>query len=106
MSNIQNIKKKFKKNSFTVGIIGLGYVGLPLANRFIKKDINVIGLDNDITKIEKLRKGKSYINSSSLKNFNYFKYNKNNLSHNYNILINCNVIIICLPTPLKKKNQI
>jgi UDP-N-acetyl-D-glucosamine dehydrogenase len=103
MSNIQNIKKKFKKNFFTVGIIGLGYVGLPLANRFIKKDINVIGLDNDITKIEKLRKGKSYINSSSLKNFNYFKYNKNNLSHNYDILINCNVIIICLPTPLKKK---
>ena len=101
MCTFNDIKKKFQKKNITIGIIGLGYVGLPIANRFIKKNINVVGLDNDNNKIDKLKAGKPYINTPSLKNFNYFKKNNNNLSSDYNILKNCDVIIVCLPTPLK-----
>ncbi len=42
-----NIIEKIKKKRITIGIIGLGYVGLPLARTFSKKKINVIGFDID-----------------------------------------------------------
>ena len=101
--NFESLKKKIISKNFTVGIVGLGYVGLPLANRFIKKNIKVIGLEQDISKIKKLKKGISYINSLSLKKFSYFKKFKKNISNDYEILKNCDVVMICLPTPLKKK---
>ena len=81
----------------------MGYVGLPIANRFIKKGIKVYALEQDIEKVNKLKKGINYINTSSLKNFDYFKKNKKNISNNYSILKNCDVILVCLPTPLKNK---
>ena len=49
--NFERLKKKIISKNFTVGIIGLGYVGLPIANRFIKKNIKVIGLEQDKNKI-------------------------------------------------------
>lgn len=104
MTTFNNIKQKYKNKKITIGVVGLGYVGLPIVNRFIKKNINVIGLDNDTKKLRILRSGKSYIKSPSLKNFTYFKKNKSNLSNNYNILTKCDVIIVCLPTPLKNSN--
>ena len=58
-------KKKILSRSLYVGIVGLGYVGLPLALAFAKQNINVIGLDNDIQKIITLKKGKSYIKTIS-----------------------------------------
>ena len=98
MKNILNI---FKKKKFKVGIIGLGYVGLPLVNLFVKKGFEVIGIDNDNKKIRSLKKGVNYISSKNLKNFKYFKKKNENLSTNFNKLKIVDVIIICLPTPLK-----
>ncbi len=98
---IKKILEKFKNKKFKVGIIGLGYVGLPLCERFSRVGINVIGVDNDSFKIETLKKGLSYIKSDKLKNFKYFQNNKKNLSTDYNILKECDAILICLPTPLK-----
>ena len=57
-----NLKNKLKSKKVIIGIIGLGYVGLPLANSFVKKNIKVYGFDNDKTKIKKINQGKSYIN--------------------------------------------
>jgi len=102
--NYNLLIKKIKNKSFKVGIVGLGYVGLPLCSRFIKKNISVYGIDSDIKKISSLRKGKSYITSVSDKYLNYFKNNKLHLSTNCSIISKCDVIIICLPTPLKGKN--
>ena len=101
--NINLLKKKIVQKKFILGVIGLGYVGLPIANRFIKKGIKVYALEQDLEKIKKLRKGINYINNFSLKNFNYFKKNKNNISNDYSILKKCDVILVCLPTPLKNK---
>ena len=52
---------KLKKRNIKVGIVGLGYVGLPLAKAFSLKKIKTIGFDIDRKKIFKLRRGISYI---------------------------------------------
>jgi UDP-N-acetyl-D-mannosaminuronate dehydrogenase len=96
---INFLKKKIIKKKFILGVIGLGYVGLPIANRFIKEGIKVFALEQDLEKVKKLKKGINYIKNKSLKNFNYFKNNKKNVSNKYSILKNCDVILVCLPTP-------
>ncbi|MBC8310667.1 MAG: UDP-N-acetyl-D-glucosamine dehydrogenase, partial [Candidatus Marinimicrobia bacterium] len=53
--------KKINNKSATVGIIGLGYVGLPLVVRFIEEKYKVIGFDTDGAKCNKLNSGESYI---------------------------------------------
>ena len=70
---IKKLISRFNNKNFTVGIIGLGYVGLPICERFSKAGIKVIGVDSDLNKIKSLQKGLSYINSNKLKNFKYFK---------------------------------
>ncbi len=95
------LEKKLINKNFSVSIIGLGYVGLPLAVRFIKKNIKVYGIDNDYLKIKKLRLGKSYISSLKNSDLNFFKRNKNFVTTDYSNIKKSDVIIICLPTPLK-----
>ena len=98
---IKKLLLKFNSKKFKVGVIGLGYVGLPICERFSRAGVEVIGVDNDPNKIKILKKGLSYIKTNKLKNFKYFKNNKKNLSTNYEILSKCDAILICLPTPLK-----
>ena len=94
---------KINNKIFKIGIIGLGYVGLPLLKRFYNSsNIQLFGVDNDLNKIRKLKKGKSPIDSLKIK---YFNKNKNKVSYNYNILKPVDVIIICLPTPLKNSKK-
>ena len=52
---INSLKKKFIQKKFILGVIGLGYVGLPIANRFIKKGIKVYALEQDVEKVNKLK---------------------------------------------------
>jgi len=96
-----DIIKKIKVKKFSVGVIGLGYVGLPLAIKFLSRNIKVFGVDNDKRKIFWLKKGISYIKSIKSNKILYFKRNKETISHDYSILSETDVIIICLPTPLK-----
>ena len=98
---VKRFIKKLQTTKFSVGVIGLGYVGLPICARFVKANIKVYGLDNEKKKIQLLKKDISYIKSNNLKNFDYFKYNKNQVSSDYKILNKCDAILICLPTPLK-----
>ena len=92
---------KVKKNKHTIGVVGLGYVGLPLCLRMINKRIKVVGVDNDKKKIKNLHRGISYISDIKNSDLKYFKKNKFRFSDNYEILKKSDVIIICLPTPLK-----
>ena len=60
--NINSLLKKIKSKKYNIGVIGLGYVGLPLVNRFLKsKNIKVFGVDNDKKKINLLKNGVSPI---------------------------------------------
>ena len=56
-----DLVKKINNRSANVGVIGLGYVGLPLVIEFTLKDFSVTGFDVDQTKIDFLKEGKSYI---------------------------------------------
>jgi UDP-N-acetyl-D-glucosamine dehydrogenase len=103
--NYKNILlNKIKTKKSVVGIIGLGYVGLPLAGVFAKKNFNVIGFDIDSYKINMLNKGKSYI--KHIKNEFLGSINKKLIATtNFANIQNVDVIIICLPTPLTNKNN-
>ena len=95
---------KIKKKNIRIGIIGLGYVGLPLAINFCKKNLNVIGFDTDDFKIKKLNKGQSYI--ERIKNKEIVDIKKNfHATRNFSSIRLCDVIVICVPTPLTKNKK-
>ena len=70
---LKKIIYKLKSKKFSVCVIGLGYVGLPLISSFIDAKIKVYGIDIDDKKIQLLRKGKPYIKSIKPKTLEYFK---------------------------------
>ncbi len=100
-----NLKKKIKSNKIIVGIIGLGYVGLPLAYSFVNKNIKVYGFDNDPHKIKKISQGKSYINYFS--DIQIKKMTKKNFKCflNFEKIPKVDFIILCLPTPINKNKS-
>ncbi len=95
--------EKIQKQEAIVSIIGLGYVGLPLAIAFLDKSYEVIGLDVDKNKIGSLKKGKSYLNHIPEDLFvNYLASGAFTPTDNFKELKKADVIIICVPTPLNK----
>jgi len=106
MINFNKFIKKIRNKKAKVGVIGMGYVGLPLSILISKKSFKVFGFDEDIIKINKLKNGISYINhlpkiqlSKSIKNKNLIPTN------NFNLLSKMDIIIICVPTPLNKAKK-
>jgi UDP-N-acetyl-D-glucosamine dehydrogenase len=94
-----NIKNKILLNKEKIAVIGLGYVGLQLAVSFEKKKIKVIGLDNNKEKIARLKKSECVISTIPSK---ILKKIKNDIlfSSNFDLIKSCDVIIICVPTPI------
>jgi UDP-N-acetyl-D-glucosamine dehydrogenase len=101
-----NILKKIKNKSAIVGIVGMGYVGLPLGLAFAAKKINVLGFDLDEKKINLLSKGKGY-----LKHISDIKIKKAvdsgylKATTNFSRLPEVDAILICVPTPLTKHRE-
>jgi UDP-N-acetyl-D-glucosamine dehydrogenase len=101
-----NILKKIKNKSVIVGIVGMGYVGLPLGLAFAAKKINVLGFDLDEKKINLLSKGKGY-----LKHISDIKIKKAvdsgylKATTNFSRLPEVDAILICVPTPLTKHRE-
>ncbi len=61
MSDVALLKDRIARREYTVGVIGLGYVGLPLVLRFGEVGFRVIGFDIDVAKVKQLNDGASYI---------------------------------------------
>jgi len=92
---------KLNNKSALIGIIGLGYVGLPLANAFIRAGLNVLGFDTDPAKVEKLSKGESYIKHVSSDTItDWFEKNQFEATAEMSRLSEPDVLLICVPTPL------
>ncbi|MCP4149643.1 MAG: nucleotide sugar dehydrogenase [bacterium] len=94
--------EKIENRKAVVGIIGLGYVGLPLAREFLKKDFSILGFDLDDKKIDSLNNGRSYIKhieDSFLQEFVVEK-NKFSATSDFSRLKEVEFILICVPTPL------
>src|SRR4030095_10877681 len=89
-----------------IAIVGLGYVGLPLALQFGRCGVNVLGLDIDQSKVDLVNKGKSYIkhiNSSDIAELTRSK--KFGASTDFSRVHEVDAVIICVPTPLNKNRE-
>ncbi|MCS7338147.1 MAG: nucleotide sugar dehydrogenase [Verrucomicrobiae bacterium] len=95
-----------KTGDNTIAIIGLGYVGLPLALRFAQADCNVVGLDIDPAKIEKLRRGQSYIKHIPAESISsQLRRRRFDPSNDFSRLAEVEAVIICVPTPLGEHRE-
>lgn len=103
---INKLKSKIQSKEARIGIIGLGYVGLPLAVEFCKAGFSVTGFDNDKAKISSIRKGKSYILDVPSEDIKDLTYSKRFYVTTEKTLLNkMDAIIICVPTPLRKTKE-
>ncbi|MBD3426365.1 MAG: nucleotide sugar dehydrogenase [Candidatus Omnitrophica bacterium] len=103
MNNFNALKKKIREKTAVVTVVGLGYVGLPIALEFCKKGFTVIGFDTSEKRIRKLRKKESYINDISCEEIRkIFKKGEFTPTTKDKVLSSSDVIIICVPTPLRK----
>lgn len=103
---VKEILNKIKCKKFKVGIIGLGYVGLPLAISFQQNGIPVVGFDIDEKKIEKLNNGISYISHIGPDVIENISNSKNIMfTTNFSLIADCDSIIMCVPTPLTKNRD-
>ena len=101
MNSKDQILSKIDKNEIVLSVIGLGYVGLPLAVAFAEKGIEVIGFDKSATKVAMINRAENYIDdivSSDLEKV----VDKGSLkaTSDFSLLKRCDAIIICVPTPL------
>jgi len=105
-NNTNYLLSKIKDKSAIVGIIGLGYVGLPLGLEFAAKGFKVLGFDVDKRKIPLLEKGKTYIKhikSERIKEA--IGSGKLSATSDFSRLPEADAIIICVPTPLDEHRE-
>lgn len=101
----QIIINKITSCKAQIGIIGLGYVGLPLVLAFCKAGFQVTGFDVDQQKIDLLAKGKSYIQHVSLPDFSIMNIGGFKPTSDLTRLKEMDCILICVPTPLNANRE-
>ena len=96
-----NLMKKIQNADALIGVIGLGYVGLPLALAYAEKNFNVLGFDIDSNKVKELNSGHNYISHMDGKKVTQVvKSKKLSATTDFSRLSEPDAIIICVPTPL------
>src|SRR5436190_2108255 len=97
---------KIQERSAKVGVVGLGYVGLPLVLRFGDEQFSVIGFDVDPVKVHKLNTGESYIRHIPAARLQtLIKEKRFEATSDFQRLAEADCIIICVPTPLTAKKD-
>ena len=102
----QNTLQKIENKEVLIGVVGLGYVGLPLCREFSGRSCRVLGFDTDPAKIEKLKNGKTYIDhipDSQIERMvsdGFF-----DATRDFSRLDEPDIILIAVPTPLDKMRQ-
>ncbi len=105
-NNNDILLKKIKSKNFTIGVIGIGYVGLPLALEYAKRGIRTIGFDIDKTKINNLNRGKNYNQDLDPKEVKRCVSEKLlSATDDFSLLKVCNVVFICVPTPFTPNKE-
>ena len=98
------LKKKIMSRTATVAVVGLGYVGLPLAVAFAKKGFAVKGIDVAQRRVERLNRKESYITDVPSRDIAAIVHRKKyEASTDFSLLKTADVIILCVPTPIKKR---
>ena len=103
MNYTQDLINKFNGKSAHVAILGLGYVGLPLAVVFAESGFKVTGIDPITSKVDSLNSGKSYVLDISDKQISdLVKAKRLTATTDFSILSKVDAVSICVPTPLRK----
>ncbi len=103
---VERKSEYFKGAQLKVGIIGCGYVGLPLALRFAEAGHRVLGFDTDPTKIEKLNRGQSYIRHIPVVKIQQYVGSKHfSATGDFTRLTEMDAVLICVPTPLDERRE-
>jgi UDP-N-acetyl-D-glucosamine dehydrogenase len=104
MKNYQeSLQEKFHDRSAKIVILGLGYVGLPLATLFAESGFDVIGVEPDLSKVKTLNSGESYIQDiPSDKIAELIQSGKLKATDDFSVLKDADGVSICVPTPLRK----
>ena len=100
------LRAKLQQHNATAAVIGLGYVGLPLALEIASAGFNVVGIDLDQNKIATLNEGQSYIGDVSDKTIgDAIKTERFTPTSNFSALRDVDTVSICVPTPLSKSRD-
>ena len=103
---MEALRTKLQQRNATAAVIGLGYVGLPLAIEIASAGFNVVGIDLDQNKIARLKEGKSYIGDVSDKTIaGAIQTGRFTPTSAFSALRDVDTVSICVPTPLSKSRD-
>ena len=101
-----DILEKIKNHSAHVGVVGLGYVGLPLAVLQAKTGSHVFGVDEVAAKVEMVNQGNNYILDVSDEELReVVERKKLEATTDFSVLQQCDIVLICVPTPLTRNKE-
>ena len=99
----KKLEEKIQDRSAKIVILGLGYVGLPLATIFAEAGFNVVGVEPDQSKVEKLVRGESYVQDVPSEKLDQLMRSGNlTATMDFSVLAEADAVSICVPTPLRK----
>ena len=103
VSTFQALKEKIESKTARVGIVGLGYVGLPLAVEFAKAGFHVTGIDLQQSRVDRLMQGESYVQDvPSNEVADLVNAGRLDATTDFSVVGQLDTINICVPTPLRK----
>ncbi|WP_346795863.1 nucleotide sugar dehydrogenase [Halomonas sp. Bachu 37] len=102
---LQGLIKRIESKEALIGIIGLGYVGLPLALRYSKAGFVVLGFDVDKEKIRNLNSGGSYIEHVTAARVDQAIKKGFKATSDFKDIAACDAVVLCVPTPLNKYRE-
>jgi UDP-N-acetyl-D-glucosamine dehydrogenase len=97
---LEQLTDKLKKKSAVIGVVGLGYVGLPLTLRYAEAGFRVLGIDIDAAKVERLNRGESYIRHIAPADIAQAREHGFEATTDFTRAGEPDALIICVPTPL------
>jgi len=101
-----SLLEKITKRTATVGVVGLGYVGLPLAVLQARTGYRVIGIDEAAEKVERVNRGENYISDVDVAELQQVvRAGRLSATQEFGALRECDVVLICVPTPLTRNKE-
>ncbi len=103
---LQELFNKIERKDYTVGIVGLGYVGLPLMWTFYKQDMPVLGFDIDKEKVNCINEGRPYIKHLGKEMMQTLAQSERvDATNDFERLQEADAVLLCVPTPLNEHRE-
>ena len=101
-----SLLEKITKRTATVGVVGLGYVGLPLAVLQARTGYRVVGIDEAAERVERVNRGENYISDVDVAELQQVvRAGRLSATQEFGTLRECDVVLICVPTPLTRNKE-